>query len=94
MIRATLILANAMVLSACVTTETSTSSSKLPAGDYTMKGFSSDGQERGLPMQINVPASDPDFAVGALCSNQDTLVVKAINSRGEETLFQCGMLVP
>ena len=83
------VLACSTLLTACASTGSSSSSSQLPAGHYVLKGHNTEGKQLGGTLKIDVPFSDPSFAVGVLCSNQGTTVVKATNDAGVVTTFRC-----
>lgn len=78
-----------VLLTACASTDQRSDSSKLLPGNYTFKGFNAEGKQLGGTVKVNVPYNDPSFAVGVLCSNKGTVVVKATNDSGTETAFRC-----
>lgn len=78
-----------ILLTACASTGQVSDSSKLPPGNYKLKGFNAEGKQLGGIVRVNVPFNDPSFAVGVLCSNQGAVVVRATNDYGTETTFRC-----
>jgi len=77
------------LLTACASTSQSATSSDLPPGKYTLKGFNAEGEKRGGTVKIVVPYDNPSFAVGVLCANSGTVVVKAVDDAGREATFKC-----
>lgn len=62
---------------------------KLPDGTYTFKGHGADGRQMGGSLMASVPLNDPAFAVGVLCSNRGTAVVRATAASGTEFTTAC-----
>ncbi|HKK04582.1 MAG TPA: hypothetical protein VKA50_01920 [Gammaproteobacteria bacterium] len=62
----------------------------LEPGGYYVTSYDAAGAKAGGPARIDIPYNDPNFAIGAMCTNEDAVRVLITRPNGQTAAaFKC-----